>query len=95
MVPYFHFYILNTDLSPTQKLIALTIAGFANSHGEMADYPCIDEVARLTGTSKTTVERTISVLEDGGFLRIEQRPTEHGMGYNGFFLVSGHEASHV
>ncbi|MBN9426635.1 MAG: helix-turn-helix domain-containing protein, partial [Burkholderiales bacterium] len=54
-------------MSPTQKLVLLSLADNANDQGDC--YPSVAQIVRRTCLSERAVQGAIQALEDSGFLR--------------------------
>lgn len=68
--------VLESDLSPALKPVAVTLALFGNDAGARI-YPSVDRLAHLVGLTRRTVERQLATLRSKGIL-IAQGPIEGG-----------------
>ncbi len=75
--------VLYADLPSTQKLVMLVLADHADENGE-GIYPSVHRVAALAGMSRRTVQRMLSDLVEGQWIRVaapssRHRPTEYAI----------------
>lgn len=63
-----------TDLTPTEKLVALAMADHASDDGRNV-YPGYARLGLKTGCDKRTIQRTISALMDKGWIKVERKHT--------------------
>jgi Helix-turn-helix domain len=59
---------IHTKIGPTEKLILITMANFANTDGTSC-YPSLEKITELTGLSRRTVIRGINKLAELRLLR--------------------------
>lgn len=64
--------IVESNLTPTQKLVALVVGTYMNAHGEGA-WPAMQTLARDTGYSYDTVRRSLRELRAIGWLEMVPR----------------------
>ncbi len=59
-------------LSPTTRLVYVTLALFASRHAHEA-FPRVSTLASIVGVSERTVHRALAALADAGFISINKR----------------------
>ncbi len=63
--------ILASDLTSTQKLVALALSTYMNEHGEGA-FPSHETLAQNCSMARETVSRTVSKLVEAGWFRLQK-----------------------
>lgn len=62
--------LLKSDASGAEKLLYTVLAAYANAEKEC--WPSMETLARLTGTGKTTVARSIKSLSSAGWITVKK-----------------------
>lgn len=71
-------------LSPTLRVVYITLKLYASQNGVC--YPSYALLGRTAGLSKSTIKRSLKLLEDKGWIRIEKRYQKNGK-TNVYFLL--------
>jgi len=64
--------VLNSDLTPTERIIAIAIASHVNKPGEIV-WPSIERIAKLSGTHPSTAVKVVSSLASKGWIVSKRR----------------------
>ncbi|MFW6369361.1 MAG: conserved phage C-terminal domain-containing protein [Myxococcota bacterium] len=67
---------LESDLPPTERLVAIALGNHANEDGVC--WPSWDRLKQTTGLSRASIGRSLSALEERGWIRKEHRLDEYG-----------------
>lgn len=76
--------IIDSELPATTRLVAHTLASFADKNGHC--WPSYATIAKAAGTNRATVVRHIAVLSDHGWLDVVNRVNKHGKQSNSYLL---------
>ncbi len=76
--------LVESDLPPTTRLVAHTVATFADKDGHC--YPSFATIARRAGLDRRSVIRHIAVLSDSGWLMVAGRSNKHGTQSHSYML---------
>lgn len=86
--------VRRAELNATTKLIALTVASYADADGTRV-FPGVARLAVETGKGYSTVKRVLAFLRKAGLLRVVRRPTRQHPSTEYQLTLSDHTGEYV